>query len=344
MATIKEIAERAGVSYATVSRALNGKPGVGDATRSRIEGLAREMGYTPDWQARALVTGRVRLFGLAVPDITNPFFPEMIRGAEDAVFQRGYNLLLQDTSWERSRLRQSLDLLTARRVAGLIVAAPVNGVWKEWEEMQRGRDGVTSRVVLAGQAPPRGSGLPAVEVDDRKGGLEGGRHLLGLGWERIAFLSGPRRERASRRRLSGLKRALAEVGREDALVAVSHGRWSVESGRYQTLALLEGANGSSRPDAFFGANDLLALGAVQALSGAGLLVGKDVGVVGYDDIGWSRYLGVPLTTVAQPKKEVGRRAAEMLLSAVESGERQGSQILEPELVVRGSCGSTASGE
>lgn len=345
LATIKEIARRAGVSYASVSRALNDKPGVAEKTRRRIVRLAAKMGYTPDWQARALVTGKVPLLGLVVPDITNPFYPEMIRGAEEEVFRRGYNLLLQDTAWRAERLRKAFALLQTRRVAGLLVAAPLNGVAKTLCTKNGQSDGVAaSRVVLVGQAAPRKCSFAAMEVDDRRGGYLVGRHLVDSGWKRIAFVGGPRKDRSSRRRLSGLKRALREGGRNDALVAARHGKWTVESGREMAAALLEHR---PRPDALFAANDLLALGAMQALAAGGLRAGRDVGVVGYDDIGWTRYLGVSLTSVAQPKHALGKRAAALLLQRIEVAEAQrdrglddpnASGVLEPKLVIRESCG------
>jgi len=321
--TIKQIAETVGVSAATVSRALNGLPGVGPRVRKRIASEAARRGYSPDAHARALVTGRVPFLALVVPDITNPFFPAVARGAEEEAALRGCSLLLVDTGDRPERLEHALDLLSSRRVAGLVLAVPAaNG--------QAAR--IAGRVVMAGvDAPPR-SRVPVVGVDDRLGGRLVGRHLAALGRRSLAFVSGPARDRSSRLRLAGLR---DEIPR-DLLGPVSHGRWTVESGREQGRALFRS---SSPPDAIFAANDLLAIGVAQAASDAGLAVGRDVALVGYDDVEVAGLASVPLTTVSQPKLELGRVAARTLLDAIDGLDTPLPALLEPRLVVRRSCGS-----
>jgi len=332
--TIRDIAREAGVSCSAVSRALNERPGVGAETVARIRTIAARLGYIADAQAQALVTGKVPFIGLVVPDLLNPFFPAVARGAEEALYEAGYSLLLQDTAWQKERLRHSFELLLSRRVAGLLMAAPLNGTLRdlglEW-------DAVRDSVVLVGHPPPRGSGASSVEVDDRLGGSLVGRHLVKAGRRRVAFVSGPKRQRASRMRLAGLESALQ--GGRAKLVAESYGGWSVESGHEQTAALLARRR---RPDGIFAANDLLAMGAARAAAEAGLSVGEDLGIVGYDDIDHVKHMEVPLTTVAQPKVEVGRAAAELLLSAVAGGGARQRVRLEPTLVVRDSCGAGRS--
>jgi LacI family transcriptional regulator len=360
MPTIRELARRAGVSTASVSRALNNLPGVAETTRERIAALAREIGYTADERARALVTGQVPFLGLVVPDIANPYYPEVARGAEEELLERGYSLLLISTDWQLPRLRRAFELLTARRVAGLLIAVPVNG---ELEAVGIPREQLARSIALLGQAAPGpGPALASVEVDDRHGGWLVGQHLIARGWQKIAYLAGPERDRAARERLAGLRRALAEAGNERALCAVAHGEWSIASGHAQAGRLLDldlpaaetrgapkragsrasaGARRRSAPPiAIFAANDLLALGVAQAASERGLRLGQDLGLVGYDDIDPVRFLEVPLTTVAQPKRELGRLAARLLLARI-AGEEPRSRIrLKPSLVVRGSCGAT----
>ncbi len=330
--TIKEIAARTRVSTASVSRALNGLPGVGSATRAQILLAAQQLGYTPDSRAQALVTGRVPFLGLVLADITNPFFPEVARGAEDALAGSGYSLLLINTDWRPERLREAFELLTSRRVGGLLVAVPLDGAVRE---LGLSYEALAGRVVMVGQRPPRASGLGSVEVDDAHGGYLAGAHLLRRGWRRLAFLSGPAEHRSTRGRLAGLRRALAQAGAEERLAVVSYGRWSVASGHEQASAALA-APGAV--DAIFAANDQLALGAARAAREAGLRLGQDLGLLGYDDIEAVRFLDVPLTTVGQPKAEMARQAARMLLGQLEQGEPATQRRLRPELVVRHSCG------
>lgn len=331
-ATIKQIASAAGVSTASVSRALNQLPGVGPQTRQRILDAASALGYTPDSRGQALKTGQVPFLGLVLGDIENPFFPAVARGAEEEALSAGYSLLLVNTAWRSDRLERALQLLISRRVGGLLLAVPLNGLQQHnaWSEQ------LNRAVVMVGQATPRGSGLGAVEVDDRHGGYLVGRHLLRRGWRSLAFVGGPRRARATRARLGGMRKALTEAGRPGALRTVSYGQWSADSGLEQARQLLR-----SRPRgaAIFAANDLLALGVARAADEAGLRLGQDLGLVGYDDIDTVRYLSTPITSVAQPKAALGQQATRMLLALLEGVDAQRRLRLRPRLKVRTSCGA-----
>jgi LacI family transcriptional regulator len=333
--TIKDLARRAGVSVASVSRALNGQPGVGATTRRRIEELARALGYAPDSRAQALVTGQVPFVGLVVPDIANPFYPEVARGAEEALLERGHSLLLVNTDWQPGRLEQALGLLTSRHVAGLLVSVPLNGVLRrsDWAQLQ-------SSMVAVGQEVPRARGRllpPLVDVDDRYGASMVGHHLAGLGWRRIAFLAGPERDRTARARLEGFRRGLERAGAGGALREVRHGDWTVHSGYEEGRALLSGIR---TPDAIFAANDLIALGVARAAAELGRRLGHDLGLVGYDDIEPVRYLEVPITSVAQPKRQLGQQAAQILLARLAGEPSPNRRVrLRPKLVIRSSCGA-----
>jgi LacI family transcriptional regulator len=334
--TIRQIAHKAGVSYASVSRALNDRPGVGPRTKKRIRTIAARMGYTADAQARALVTGIVPFVGLVVPDITNPFYPALARGAQEILDERGYSLLLQDTEWQVDRVRHSFELLTSRRVAGLLMAAGLDGLVGElglsWRSLRQS-------VVLVGQAAPARSGALSVTVDDRQGGRLVGHHLAQRGWRRIAYVAGPKGDPSSRARLEGLQEALGASGGKARVSATSHGSWTVHSGYEQACSLLSGRR---RPDAVFAANDLLAIGVARAARERNLSLGRRLGLVGYDDIALAAHLEVPLTTVAQPKIEVGREAARLLVDTLTGKTPQRQLTLEPTLIVRSSCGSNAA--
>lgn len=322
--TIKEIALAANVSIASVSRTLNEQAGVGSATRARIEAVVQKMGYTPDSRARALVTGEEMPFlALAVPDIANPFYAELARGAEQALDEHRCSLLLVSTGWQNERLARAFELLSSRRVAQLLIAAPVEGLVMPWERYRH-------KVVLIGQTAPRGSGLDAVDTDDRHGGWLAGRHLLALGWRRIAFIAGPERDCSAQARLAGLRRAL----NGDPLVT-SFGEWTVQSGYDQASALLRRRR---PPDAIFAGNDLLALGVARAAVDNELKLGRDLGLMGYDDIEPLKYLEIPISSIAQSKREMGAKAIRLLLGGGQRGGRGRRVRLKPELVARQSCG------
>ena len=329
--TIKEIARVAGVTPATVSRALNDKPGVSRRVRARIARIAEELGYVPDPHARALVTGRVPFVGLVVPDITNPYYPLLARGVEEAAFEAGISVLLVNTDWRADRLRQAVDLLVSRRVAGLVIAVP----------LERGDARVIpwtslpGPVVLIGRDAPPGADFPSLEVNNHHGGLLVGRHLLARGWRRLAYLGGAPEDRPTRERGAGLRDALAAGPGDAALVAESAGAWTVDSGDARMTALWEAG---PRPDAVFAANDLIAIGAARAMARLGLCPGRDLGLVGYDDIPAARYLEPALTTIAQPTDEMGRRAARILFARLDGDEHPEPAAVEPRLVVRQSCG------
>ena len=221
--TIKEIAQSAGISTASVSRALNGMPGVSPRTRRRVERLARDLGYVPDAQAQALVSGRLPFIALVVPDITNPFFPAMARGAEEAAYEAGYSLLLVDTNWNEERAENALGLLSSRRVAGLLLSVPM-AHWagsSHWETLK-------DKAVMAGLPSPNGSCLPSVEVDDIKGGAAVGHHLVEQGFSRIAYIAGPEDDPAAKLRLAGIEQAISHGGATASIVASHFGQWTEE--------------------------------------------------------------------------------------------------------------------
>jgi LacI family transcriptional regulator len=213
------------------------------------------------------------------------------------------------------------------------MAVPLEGLGQELSQWEK----IEGSVVMVGRAVPRGSRLNAVLVDNRHGGWLAGRQLAEAGWRQIAFLGGPERDRVSRARLGGLRRALESPEAMSRLTEVVPGDWTVEGGHRRALALLRSRR---PPDAIFAANDLIALGVARAAAEAGRSLGEDLGLVGYDDIDAVRFLETPITSVAQPKLEMGRRAARLLLSAISEGVREQRDRLRPELVVRRSCGAS----
>jgi len=330
--TIKQVAARAGVSIKTVSRVINGSVYVSEAARRRVARAIAQLNYRPNALARGLVTGRSRSIGLVIADIANPFFPPMVRAIEDAAAARGYNVILCDTDEDADRERGAISVLLERKVDGLILSASrVPEAFLRQLAVDRVPLVVVNRVVRH----PR---IAAVLVDSVAGGRLATEHLLAMGHRRIAYLAGPCASFSNRSRLRGYRQALARAGLPFDPDLVAGGATSLAAGREAMRVLL----GLDRPPtAVFAFDDLMALGALEELRRRGLRVPGDVAIVGFDDIDLAAFVDPPLTTVAQPKVEMGRLAATRLLDMVEGKSSAARRIvtLAPQLVVRHSCGA-----
>ena len=325
-ATIKDIARKAGVSYATVSRALNGKYGVKPSTRERILGIAHRLGYRPNAIARGLVTRRTMTIGLIVPDITNPFFPEVAEGVEEAAHEAGYGVLLCNSNWQKVSERQYVALLAGRRVEGIIIA-PISRV----EEPVDDRVPAALPVVYV-SSTPRTTSRSYVVIDNVQGGYLATKHLLDAGRGPVAFIGS--RESADDERFEGYRRALEDHGVACDERFVRLGDMRQASGYRLFRAMI--ADGDC-PRSVFAENDLMALGCMQAARERGLRIPEDVAIVGFDDIPFASFPEVQLTTIRQPTSEMGRMAVDILLSCVAraAGRHESRQVvLKPQLVVR----------
>ncbi|MDQ7807740.1 LacI family DNA-binding transcriptional regulator [Amycolatopsis sp. A133] len=324
MVGIKDVAKRAGVSIGTVSNVVNRPHVVAAATRSRVLSVIEELGYVRDESARQLRAGRSRVMGLLVLDLGNPFFVDVVRGAEQAAHAEGLNIITCN-SGQRSELEASyLAMFAEQRVRGVLLSP----VATSGEALRAFRRTGTPYVFVDRKAPA--SEASSVSVDDVAGGALGGRHLLETGHRRIAFVNGPAILAQCRDREQGLRDALAGSGAE--LTVLEAIGLDVSSGRDAGARLL---GTSPRPTAVFCANDLLALGVLQAMVGAGVRVPEEMAIVGYDDIEFAGAAAVPLTSVRQPARRLGRTAAELLLAETSDTkpERQ-AVVFTPELVVR----------
>ncbi|MDY6827315.1 MAG: LacI family DNA-binding transcriptional regulator [Bacillota bacterium] len=329
--TIKDIAMEAGISYATVSRALNNRPGVKKATRSRVLEVSKRLGYYPNAAARSLVTSQTRALALVIPDITNPFFPEVARGVEETVSKADYNVFLCNTNWDGHKELSFLALFESRRIDGLILASSNDdGAIAE----KFAQTGVPLVVISSFE---RDIGCHQVIVDNVWGGYLAGRHLLEHGYDRIAFIGGLAGARATTERFSGFEKALAGAGLKADPGLCLYGSFTWESGYRNALKLLALER---RPNAIFAANDLLAMGIMQAADELGLSISDDLALIGFDDIGFASYPRICLTTIAQPKKKLGEAAAEIILADLGSERKEAARkiVLTPELVIRRSCG------
>ncbi|WP_327232933.1 LacI family transcriptional regulator [Streptomyces sp. NBC_01317] len=328
---IKDVARRAGVSVGTVSNVLNRPEKVSEPTRVRVRAVIDELGFVRSESARQLRVGTSRILAILVLDMTNPFFVAMARGAERAAREAGLGVMLCNSAGSASEEAEYLSLFAEQRVRGVLLT-PADATGRNVREFAR----QNIPFVHVDRAVPTADGC-SVSVDDVTGGALAVRHLLAAGHRSVTYVSGPMDLPQCRDRRTGALAALREAGLpDDALGHLETARLDVASGIDAGARLLGLA---VRQTAVFCANDLLALGVLQAMYGAGVNVPGDISIVGYDDIEFAAAAVVPLTSVRQPAERMGRTAAEMLLDETEPDREHHthrSVVLQPELVVRGS--------
>lgn len=326
--SIRDVAQRAGVSIGTVSNVLNRPTKVSEATARKVHAVIEELGFVRNDAARQLRAGSSRAIGLIVLDVRNPFFSELAIGAEDGARDAGYSIILGNSDEKTDREANYLDLFEEQRMRGVLIS-PFGNVENRLRQLRaRG-----TPAVLVDRTSSSGD-FSSVSVDDVAGGRLAGEHLIATGRRRIAFVGGPLDIRQVQDRLLGLHQ-----------VANLHHDVRVEVMTGDSLSILEGRRlgeqfvaraSSDRPDAVFAANDLMAIGVLQAFVMLGTLnVPRDIAIVGYDDIDFAQGAVVPLTSVRQPAALIGRTAVDMLLDDAEPGRQV---VFTPELVVRESTG------
>lgn len=330
-ASVKDVAAAAGVSLGTVSNVLNRPERVSAATRDRVQRAMTELGFVRNEAARHLRSGTSRTLAYVLLDATNPYFLDLAQGMDAVAAEAGLSVVLTDSAERAEREAAHLDLFLQQRVQGLLVTpvdvdAPV-------------LDSVRDRgvpVVLVNRSRGDGS-FCSVGVDDVLGGRLAVEHLLAEGHERVAFVGGPATLVHVSDRLVGARAAWADAGRPpDDLLVVATDELSVDAGRTagERIAAIPA---SRRPTAAFCGNDLTALGVLQQAVGTGVRVPEHLAIVGYDDIRFAAAAAVPLTSVRQPRTELGREAARLALEESADPDHEHQQVLfTPELVVRGS--------
>jgi DNA-binding LacI/PurR family transcriptional regulator len=329
--SIKDVAKVANVSYSTVSRALNDSPRVRAETRARIQHIAQQMGYLPSAVGRSLVTRRTHTLGVVVSTIADLFFAEVVCAVEETALAHGYGVILCSSGADADRERRALRALRERRVDGIVLLSsccyPTDGEAVGWLDVPL----VIVNNVRTGHAGP------SVEVDNLGGSAAATRHLLRLGHRRIAHIAGPPSDWDSGARQAGYEQALGEwgVALDPELLAAgdSHPQGGIDA-MQRLLSLPE------RPTALFCYNDATALGAVRAACDAGLRVPHDLSVVGFDDIDLAPFMEPPLTTVAQPKREMGEAAVHMVLDLLAGRPAVPECVLPARLIVRSSTRET----
>lgn len=330
MANIRDVARRAKVSIGTVSNVLSGVSTVGPELRERVHAAMRELDFQPNLVARSLKANRTHTLGMVISDITNPFFPQLVRGAEEAALQQGYLLITFNTDDKVERERRFMTILKSRRVDGvLLVVAPGDGDFGHIRSMVEAR----IPVVCLDRVPPSIQ-LDSVRVDNVKGAKLAVRHLLQLGHRRIAIITGTLALQNAKGRLKGYRAALEEAGIEPDPHLVLQGDFREETGYLLGKELLLR---SKRPTAVFASNSLMALGVLHAMNEIGMSCPTDLAIVSFDDLPIAAPLRPQLTAVAQPGFEIGYKGAELLIRRIRgelSEDRRTSIVLEPELKIR----------
>jgi len=332
--TMKEVAAEAGVSTATVSRVLASPNGVADEVRNRVTRAVAKLDYHPNRLARGLRLGQRKVIGVIIPDLQNPFFTGVVHGVEGALYRAGYTLLLGHSDGLPEREQAHLGVLRGEGAAGLVLIAG-NHPEANYEAIRS-----WEIPVVAVDRSPGGLDVDLVCSNNREGMRQAVTHLLSLGYTEIALLNGPAGISVTEERQGGYQDALRSAGitlRESLII---HSDFRQEGGY---LAMARFLDMAKPPRAIVVANNLMALGALQAIHERGVRIPEDLAVVGFDDMPWATSLRPPLTAVAQPAEELGRIAAQLLLERLKDPKRTVRQVVLPtRLMVRASCGAPAA--
>jgi LacI family transcriptional regulator len=326
--TIKQVAKRARVSIATVSRTLHNSASVSPETAERVRRAIKELDYRPDTSAQTLVSGRSRILGLVVSDITNPFFPELVRGFQDVALENGYDVMITATNYESSRMSHSVSRMIDRKTDGVAIMT---------SEMDRSLiDQLASRnvpLVFLDVGKVR-KGVCNIKVDYAQGITQAVEHLRAMGHSRIAFISGPSALKSARIRRDAFLHCLGRRISEHSDL-VEEGNHKVDGGLTAIARLLQREN---PPTAVLASNDLTAIGALRGIRQAGLRIPDDVSVIGFDDIDMAQFTEPPLTTVRLLRSELASVACNALLQSIK-GSMKGAEFgVGTHLIIRESTG------
>ena len=326
--TIKDIAKKAGVSPAAVSKALNGQPDIGESTKARILKISRELGYTPNRIARSLVTKGNKTVGVLIPDISTPIYPSIYKGINETAVKHGYTLLLGDTKRSLESERDYILTMMENRVSGLLVS-PVSNSIDHLEEVVKGQIPI---IYFGGKV--NDSMENYVGINNYRGAILAMDHLVELGHKEIVMLCDDLVTKTRQDRVSGYRFVMKREGFEARVIVNEDGLKGRECGYHTTIKMLE--NNEKLPTAIFALNDLMAIGVMEALNENNFHIPRDISVIGYDDISFASLPMIGLTTVWQPKFKVGEMAMELLYNKLKNSSQEENRniILEPELRIR----------
>lgn len=324
--TMKDIAAKLGVSESTVSRAINNKAGVGESTRQKILDIARKYNYQPNLLARNLARQESNMIGLILPDISSSFYSEVTRAIQDIATENGYQVIVCNTDGDEKREATYIEWLQGNKIAGIIFLG--DGLANN-KIINLGLSGYP--IVLANRLVEEVM-LPSVIIDNNTGAFEATKHLLEREHKRIALINGPKDNLASQNRLQGYQQALKEYHLDYDSQLIINKDWSRECGYQGFLELL---NLEEPPTAIFAANDLIAVGVIDAIKMGGYLIPEEIAVVGFEDTIVTSIIEPPLTTVAQPMYELGANSAQKLFALIEDEDiEEDIEILTSKLIVR----------
>jgi LacI family transcriptional regulator len=328
--TIKDIAKKANVSIATVSRVMNNKADdIREETKQRVLNVIKEHDYQPNSIARSMVTKKTATIGLIIPDIRNPFFPELVRGVEDFSKINNYSVILCNSDGDIEREKEYLNLMKEKSVDGVIYTYAYGGFDDCIDEILNNK----IPIVLLDRSRDDEK-FSRVSIDNEKAGYIATKHLIELSHENIGCITGPDYIMGSRDRLKGYKSALKEAGLAINQAFIKTGDYQMEGGYLAAKELLK----ENRVTAIFAFNDLMAFGVYQAAQEFGLTIPDDLSVVGFDNIKYNQLLQPKLTTIEQPTYRMGQLATEILLNQIKNNKNNqiDSIYLEPNLIIRGS--------
>jgi len=329
MPTIREVAEHAQVSVATVSHVINHTRFVDPKTQERVRRSIKLLGYRPNLLARSLRRRETRTVGLLVPDNANPFFAEFARVIEDAGFAEGYSVILCNSDRSETKEQAYLDVLLAKQVDGLIFISSTDRADLLQNVLDQGVP------LVAVDRSPSDVLVSQVQVMNEEGGALAGQYLVGLGHRRVGCIGGPSEANPSWARVTGFERALRAAGVELPPAAIVAGDFRYGGGEAGMQTLLDRDLGLS---AVFATNDLMAIGAMITLRRAGLRVPEDISVIGFDNISQASTMIPPLTTVEQPVNELGQAAIRLLLDQILKRATEPATVAVPtRLIERESC-------
>lgn len=329
MATMKDVARLAGVSTSTVSHVINKDRFVSAAITDKVDAAIKSLNYAPSALARSLKLNQTRTIGMLITASSNPFYSELVRGVERSCFERGYSLVLCNTEGDEQRMNQNLETLMQKRVDGLLLLCtethqPSQAIMQRYPSVP---------TVMMDWAPFDGDS-DLIQDNSLLGGYLATQHLIDRGYTRIGCLTGPLDKTPARLRLEGYRKAMRRAALSVPEGYEITGDFEFGGGFAAMQQLLAHP---SPPDAVFAGNDAMAVGAYQALYQAGKRIPDDMAIVGYDDIELARYMTPPLTTIHQPKDELGELAIDVLIHRMAQPDQQQQRVqLTPELMVRGS--------
>ncbi len=329
-ATIYDVAKKAGVSIATVSRVLNKKDNVSEETKQRVMDAIEELNYVPNMIASALMTKKMSTLSLLIPDVINPFFSEIARGVEDAANNYNYNVIVCNTDYDLKKEAVYLNLLKQKSVDGFIVASAIYNDKNVYDLIKQDYP-----LVLLGReidGIEKNTRTDVIVSNDICGGYQATKHLIELGHRKIDLILGPKEIKVNRDREKGYRKALRDHGIAVDKNRIHNGRFKIEFGCSKALEILRK---KEQPTAIFAGNDIIAIGVLRAAKSLGYDVPGDLSVVGYDNTILAEIADPPLTTINQQMYKMGYMAAEMLIKRLKGDKKPAQRVIfETKLVVR----------